>query len=233
MIEFGGIRIADIFICAAMYISNAKSKLPIVRKRRSTHAIVMAVVNWKQYLCVPSYKSVQDHRGFFLCPLTTSKGKEQRVYHPSSVRVPCFHYTYIHAQKVALHEGAKGAGVAPRRATMPVCTDARMCRVLHAFFTLLHMYAYIYTHARTHACRYTRTQAYAHTVSDLPSVHRDVSLLCNPRVIFYIIIEKRMFDIFVFWCMRNITTWEIYRDKMHRFFCMRFRRRCIIFCVFI
>lgn len=126
-------------------------------------------------------------------------------------------HTYIHTQKVALHEGAKDAGVAPRRATMPACTDARMRRVLHAFFTLLHVH-------RHDICTYVRT--YAHTFIFALYSHGERPSLraqgCIPSIwpegnILHHHGETHV-DIFVFWCMRNITIWEIYRDKMHRSF---------------
>lgn len=195
-----------------MYISSAKGKLPIVRKRKATHAIVMAVcAKMKAAPCRIPLVRVRARLSWSFSPFVdeTSKGKEQRVYHPSSARVPRFHYTYTESR-----EGAIGAGVTPRRATMPTCTDARMRRVLHAF---LHSRAHVHNaHMHAHTRIYYPTQAYVRTVSDLPSVHRGVSLL--RRVVFYIMIEKRMFDIFVFWCTRNVMTRVIYRDKTQIFF---------------
>lgn len=215
--ELGSQTFSSVLRC--MYIPNAKSKLPIVRKRKATHAIVMAIVNWKQYRRRSSCNSVQDYRGFFLRPLTTTKGKEQRVYHPSSARVPCFYYTYIRTQKVALREGAIDAGVTPRRATMPTCTDARMRRVLHGFFTPVHTYTY------THACTYTRvynphTSVYAHTVSDLPSVHRGVSLLWPEGRILY---HDRKAHVWYFRVLMYEECYNMYDvwgmlHKTHRFF---------------
>jgi len=144
-----------------MHITNAKSKLLIVRRRRATYAIVMAVINWKRLRrSRPLYRrsfggQVEGCRRCSLYALTTREGKEQRVYRPSLALSRAMLPLYIRTRGITL----EGAGVAPRRATMPACTDARMCRVLHAFFTSLH------THACTHACTHARTQPYVRTAT--------------------------------------------------------------------
>lgn len=231
MIEFGGIRMADIFACTAMYISNAKSKLPIVRKWRATHAIVTTVVNWK-YRCIPRASPCKTIVDFFSVRWRPAKAKSKGYI---TLRQLACHASIIHTQKVAMHEGAKDAGVAPRRATMPACTDARMHRVLHAFFTLPHIHVHdIRTYVRTYVHTYTYIRTALTRWATFPPC-AGVYPSYDRRVIFYIIMEKRMFDIFVFWCMRNITTWEIYRDKMHRSFSKRIYRILCVYsmCLFI
>lgn len=156
------VDLSTIFV--AMYITDAKSKLPIVRKRRATRdrngsCKLKAASSVASLVSDPRVRR-RPSSMFSPRALTTRKGKEQRVYRPSSA-LAC-HASIIHmytGDRVAgrKRESAEDAGVAPRRATMPACTDARMCPVLHAFFTPphIHTHSHIHLHAtvRSHGER--------------------------------------------------------------------------------
>lgn len=187
-----------------MYITDAKSKLSIVRKRRATHAIVMIVVSWKQLRWTLVQVLVQRRRSSSMFFPRVDEPQRQRAKGISpfvGTRVPCFHYTYVHGGPHC-REGAEGAGVAPRRATMPACTDARMCCVLHAFF-----------HSPVRRAHMHASRPYVRTASDLPFLHKGVSLLCargTRRILHHCRDSKRTFGIFAFFGMtRVVKTWGI------------------------
>lgn len=132
-------------------------------------------------------------------------------------RVPCFHYTYVHGRS-RCRVGVEGAGVAPRRATMPACTDARMCRVLHAFFTSLH------THARTYTTARNRT--FARRATFPPSTGVYPSCVPGGYVVFYIIVGTQSACL-VFWHdegSKNMNNTRITRESLY--LCARFLNRC-------
>lgn len=154
-------RIADIFACTAMYISNAKSKLPIVRKWRATHAIVMAVVNWK-YRC-KSLVQVRARLSWIFSPFVDDQQRQRAKgispFVSSRAMLPLYIHTYIHRKsrctRVRKMRGWRQEGQQCQHAL------TRVCVVCYTLFSLSYTCTQTWhTHVRTHI----RTHVYIPTV---------------------------------------------------------------------
>lgn len=215
MIEFGGIRIADIFACTAMYISNAKSKLPIVRKWRATHAIVMAVVNWK-YRC-KSFVQVRARLSWIFSPFVDDQQRQRAKgispFVSSRAMLPLYIHTYIESRVARGCERCGGGAKKGNNASMHWRAYAScVTRFFHSP-TLLYTdmtYARIYAHTFIFPLYSHGERPSLRAQGCIPPIWPEGNILHHHG--------DTHVDIFVFWCMRNITTWEIYRDKMHRSF---------------
>lgn len=181
-----------------LHITDAKSKLPIVRKRRATHAIVMAVVNWKQLRRSLVQVLVQDGGRLFADVFSVrwrpAKAKSKgyiALRRLSRAVLPL----YIRTWGITLQGGRGGCGGGAKKGNNASMHWRAVCAVCYTlFFTPLH----------THTCAYvhTCTQPCVRTASDLPSLHRGVSLLCargTRRILHHCRDSKRMFGIFAFW----------------------------------
>lgn len=151
----GSLQLFRRSVSRCMYITNAKDKRSIVRKRRAMHAISRAGCKLRSVTSIASPVRVRARRrpSSIFSSVRWRPAKAKSKGYIALRRLAC-RASIIHTYtggRVARGR-AKGMGVAPRRATMPACTDARMCRVLHDFFHSPLHHTRTYTHKYLYMC---------------------------------------------------------------------------------